>query len=234
MKKNYAASFIATFTAFALFFTSCKKELRDGPGAPQDQTSSRLDNGHDGDNKECRLIFGTNKDPSGSANFTFHYNSKGLADEWNIENYGLFKQEYDAGGRLKKAGLWQGGQVSFTVQFFYNGSSTKVWKELLYFGATNNLMDEIFYYYDVRGNLVKVQSVLSNWVAYFAYSAEGSLTRSDLLFGGFPVYTAIYQYNKPVKNPYLAVPGIDHLYPYYTPADLFYGKWRFASLKQLA
>jgi hypothetical protein len=95
-------------------------------------------------------------------------------------------------------------------------------------------MDINYYYYNAQGKLVKVQSFMNDWVALTKYTPEGNILSSELFFGGIPFYSAFYQYNKHYKNPYLAVPGIDHSFPYYTPADFFYSKWQFASLKQVA
>lgn len=182
---------------------------------------------------ECRLDFGTNADPTGSADFTFHYNDKGLADVWDIQNYGTYTLEYDAFGRIQKATLTQGGAVTGTTAFFYDGG-IRVAREVLYNGTGKDTTDVEYYNYDLQGNLVKVQSFLNDYIATGKYDSDGNLLESDLYFSGIPAYTALYTYDKQYKNPYLAVPGIDHLFPYYTPMDLFYGKLRWASLKQLA
>jgi len=90
--------------------------------------------------------------------------------------------------------------------------------------AATDTTDVIYYHYDVRGNLAKTQSFLGDYISTGKYSPDGNLLESDLYFSGIPAYTAIYTYNKHLKNPYKAVPGIDHLLPYYIPMDLFYGK----------
>ena len=199
--------------------------------ARKKQKNINYDRGNHKD--ECRLVFGTNADPTGSADFTFHYNGRGLANQWDIENYGTYALEYDIFGRLKKAVLTQGGEVTYTTNFFYNGG-VKVAREVSFTGASTDTSDIAYYTYNARGNLVKVQSFINDYIATGKYNPEGNLLESDLFFSGVPVYSAIYTYNKHLKNPYLAVPGIDHLFPYYTPMDLFYGKLRWASLKQVA
>src|SRR5688572_26754675 len=135
-----------------------------------------------GGKNECRLVFATNTDPTGSQDFRFHYNDKGLADEWDIANYGLFKQEYDASGKLIKSIHSVDGEVIFTIHFFYEGN-TKVVKEILYHGTSTDIMDEVFYTYNPQGNLVKVQSFISDYVATAKYTPEGNLAASELFFG---------------------------------------------------
>lgn len=217
MKKNYL-KIICTATFIFLFIGGCKK---DGKEINFDWGNIK---------NECRLVFGTNADPTASANFTFHYNGKGLADTWDIENYGTLNLEYDHRGRTKKAALTQDGEVVAMLSFFYNGGD-KVTKEIWYLGTDTT--DIIYYHYDTQGNLVKTQSFLNDYIATGKYSPHGDLLESDLYFSGVPTYTAIYTYTKYFRNPYTAVPGIDHLFPYYTPMDLFYGKWRWSSLKQI-
>ena len=218
MKKNYLKELI-TLSISILLIAGCKKESK--------EINYDWGNHRNG----CRLVFGTNADPTGSADFTFHYNGRGLANEWDIENYGTLVQEYDVRGKLKKSTLTQNGDVTGIVSFFYDRDD-KVTKEIWHLGTDTT--DIIYYHYNAQGNLVKTQSFLNDYIAAGKYTPDGSLLESNLYFSGVPVYTALYTYNKHFKNPYQAVPGIDHLFPYYTPMDLFYGKWRWASLKQIA
>ena len=223
MKKNYL-KLISPLLLCLLAIIGCRKE--------EAYKLAYIENHPTWGPNECRLVFGTNADPTGSADFTFHYNDKGLADVWDIENYGTFTQEYDVLGRIKKATLTQGGNVTGTTDFFYDGG-LRVAREVSYFGTTADTSDVEYYHYDAHGNLVKVQSFLNDYIATGKYNSDGNLLESDLYFSGIPAYTAIYTYDKHFKNPYLAVPGIDHLFPYYTPMDLFYGKLRWSSLKQI-
>jgi len=67
MKKNYFKEF--TFLCITvLLIAGCKKEAKE---INFDQANHK---------DECRLVFGTNADPTGSADFTFHYNNRGLAE----------------------------------------------------------------------------------------------------------------------------------------------------------
>jgi hypothetical protein len=230
MKKNYLR-LIGSFLVSLLFITGCQKVIQDQPFNSEIESLSKSD--HEGGKNECRMTFGTNTDPTYSQDWHFHYNDKGLADEWYIENQGIYKLEYDAGGRLKKSIYAINDEVFFTTYFFYQGRNKKVVKEIVYFGTGTDIFDEIYHTYNGKGKLVKVQSFVNDYVALTKYSHEGSVLSNELFFGGTPVYSAFYTYNKHYKNPYQAIQGIDHAFPYYAPAYLFCSDWQFAGAKEV-
>ena len=49
----------------------------------------------------------------------FHYNEKGLADKWDVLNYGLFTQEYNASGKVIKSTLIIDREAMNILYFFY-------------------------------------------------------------------------------------------------------------------
>jgi len=213
-----------------LFFTGCRKEINEQ--SITSAVSSQLESDANANKNGCRLAFATNSDITGIYDFTFHYNAEGLADEWDIANYGVFTQEYDVRGKLRKSTATVNGDVASITYFFYKGGD-KVAKEVVYDGTGTYILDVAYYTYNLDGKIVKVQSFMNDWLTTTTYTPEGNLSESDLFFSGFPVYSAIWTYSKGYKNPYLAVPGIDHAFPFYTPADFFSSKWTYASLKQL-
>jgi len=231
MKKNLTIS-VSIILSVLVLFTGCQKEIKKQSSI--DETASQSKNNQGDMGNDCRLVFATNSDITGIFDCTFHYNNRGLADEWKIENFGLFSQEYDAGGRLKKSILTIDDEVFFTIGFFYQGNKNKAFKEVLYFGESTDVMDESYFSYNSQGQIVKVQSFLSDYIATAKYTTEGNLLASELFFSGFQVYGAYWKYKQHYKNPFLAVPGIDHGFAFYTPADLFSSKDLYASLKQVA
>jgi hypothetical protein len=210
-KKKNKLILISSCLLAILFFSGCKK---------------------DNDKNECRLVFATNTDPSGSQDFRFHYNDRGLADEWEVENFGLQKQEYDESGKLKKTTLIRNGTVIWIADFLYEGGD-KVTKEIGYNSTGTDTTEVVYYYYNAQRKIVKIQSIINDWIATAAYTPEGNLSASELFFSGVPVYSAFFTYDKHFKNPYLAVPGIDHAFYAYTSAELFSSRWLYASLKQV-
>ena len=223
MKKSYlkhAGSFLLAF----LFLTSCQKqeELADVKfGSPAAAVKTK---------NECRLVFATNTDPTNSQDFSFRYNNKALVDEWDIENYGLFKQTYDAGGKLVKSVHTIEGDVIFTIRFFYERD--KVVKDIFYYGSSTEVMDETFYTYNSQGRMIRAESFMNDHVSITSYSADGNILSNELFFGGQPVYAQHFKYTAQLKNPFDALPGIDYNFPYYSPATPFYSKFRYASVRE--
>lgn len=221
---------VSIFLLGLLFISGCRKEIQDKPANAEAGLQAVAIAG--GGKDECQLVFATNSDATGIFDFTFHYNERGLADEWYIENYGLFKQEYDTNRKLKKSVLTVNGEVSFSTRFIYNGDELV---KAVYYDATGTVKTDVAYYkYNAQGKLAEVQSFMNDYLATAKYSPQGNLLESHLFFSGIPFYSLIYSYNQQYKNPYLQVPGIDNAFPYYTPADFFSSKLLYASLKQIA
>ena len=209
----------------AVIFIGCQKSEQE-IAENEIQTAARADlkNG-------CRLVSATNTDPTFSQDFRFHYNEKGKADKWEIENYGLFSQEYDGAGRLIKSIHTVEGIIMFTAYFFYNGD--RVERDVYYYGTGTDVLDEGFYSYDVQGRMVKVQSIVNDYITITKYTPAGNILSNEFSYSGVPFYSQYFQYNAPHKNPFLAVPGIAYNFPYYLPAFPFYSKWRFSSIKEV-
>ena len=229
MRNNYL-KLISSFLLVILFVMGCQKQINVKPANAGMQSESIENDDRDGN--ECRLVFVGNNDPTGNYDFKFHYNYKGLADQWDIENDGLFTQEYDEQRKLKKSTFILNGQVSYTIGFSYKGN--KVVKETFYIGTGTDVWDEDFFSYNAQGKIIKVQSFMDDWVALTTYTPEGNISSSQYSFGSTPVYSAFFKYNRHFKNPYLAVPGIDNAFPFYAPAELFSSKWLFAGITQEA
>lgn len=229
MKKNYL-KLISSFIVYLLVITGCQKVIQDQP--LNAEINSQFRTGHDGNKNECRLVFSTNTDPTYSQDWHFHYNDKGLVDKWDIENYGLFTQEYDANGKLIKSIHSIEGEVIFTIHFFYQGN--KVVKNIYYYGTGTDIMDEMYYTYDAQGRMVKAQSFVNDHISITKYSPEGNMLSNELSFGGAPVYSQFFKHDKQYKNPLLLVTGVEYNFGYYSPASPFYSKWRYASVKEVA
>ncbi|MEO6251687.1 MAG: hypothetical protein ABIO79_00150 [Ferruginibacter sp.] len=204
MKKNYL-KLISSFLMAALFITGCQKDLKEtSPEADLQSAKGKPKN-------ECRLTNLTF--PFGEYNY--HYNSQGLCDEWDISDYGLFKQEYNANGRLIKSKLYDGTNLIYTIHFFYEGN--KVVKEIWYDGNTTNVIDEVIYSYNVKGQMVRGESFMNDYYTIETWTPEGNTATWDFFIGGNPFYTGIVTYTQPIKNPYLAIPGIEYGFPFINP-----------------
>ncbi len=216
MKKNYFKN-ISSFLLISLFFIGCQKDLKENPETDLQQANAKPKN-------ECRMTNFTY--PGGEYNY--HYNNQGLCDEWNISDYGLFRQEYDINRRLAISKLYVGGDLIFTIHFFYEGK--KVNKEIWYNGNTSEIYDEVLYTYNSKGEMVRMESFIGDYYTIMSYTAEGNNSSWDFFIGGSPYYSVVSIYTKPYKNPYLAVPGIEHGFPFINP-HINSSKWSSASDK---
>jgi antitoxin component YwqK of YwqJK toxin-antitoxin module len=210
MKKKLISLSTALLLAL-LSFTGCQKEIEEEQNIdPETESLSKGDNG--GDKNECRLT-----------NFTFtygeynyHYNNRGLCDEWDISDYGLFKQEYNSRGRLSTSRLYVEGSLINTIRFFYEND--KVVREVWYNGNTSEIGDEIFYTYNRKGKMVKLESFLNDYYTIATFTPQGNTSSWKFFIGGSPFYEGYLKHTRPIKNPYLSVHGIEHGFPFVNPS----------------
>ena len=218
MQKNYL-KLISSFLLAAILMIGCQKDLKE----TNPETDFQL--AKEKPKNECRL---TKMIWGGGNEYNYHYNNQGLADEWDISDYGLFKQEFDASGKLAKSRWYIGDDLIVTIHFFYEGKI--VIKEIWYNGNTSEIGDEIFYTYNAKGQMVKMESFLNDYYTIMSYTPQGNNSSWDFFLGGYPYYSGVLKYNQPYKNPYLAVAGIEHGFPYVNP-QYNSNKWWAASEK---
>lgn len=226
MRKNYL-KIISSFLLTALLMIGCQKDFKEvNPAAdPASNPGENLQVDNERSKNECRL---TKMIWGGGNEYNYHYNNQGLADEWDISDYGLFKQEYNANGKLAKSRWYIGVDLQATIHFFYEGK--KVIKEIWYDGNTSDIVDEVLYTYNAKGQMVRMESFMLDYYTVMSYTPEGNNSSWDFFVGGFPYYSGVLKYNRPYKNPYLAVAGIEHGFPYVNP-QYNSNKWWAASEK---
>ena len=218
MKKNYV-KMLSTLLIGIILIAGCQKDLKET--IPE----ANLLSAKEKPKNECRL---TKMSWAGGSTYNYHYNNLGLADEWDISDYGLFRQEYDVNGRLDKSRWSIGDELIVTIHFFYEGE--KVMKEIWYNGNTSEIGDEIFYTYNGKGQMVRMESFVGDYYAVMSYTPEGNNSSWDFFIGGDIIYSGVLKYIQPYKNPYLAVRGITHGFPYINP-QYNYNKWWATSEK---
>ena len=167
-----------------------------------------------GDREECRLtsfVWDNN-----SSEF-FHYNKKGLLDEWKVEGNGgatftsKFTMEYDHKGRLIKAKSYNGDVSDQCVFTYKNGRIvTENWTD----PATGDLLAQTNITYNHRGWIIKKDDPVNQYYTTFEYDALGNNTQNDVVGYDGTIYVRfINEFKKPVRNAYTAVPGIP--YPFF-------------------
>ena len=225
--KNFKLKTAAMFLFLIFLITGCQKETL----VPNDSNLSAPLFAPKTENS-CQLVMADNSDPSYNQRFKFYYNADGFADKWDISDYGLFTQKYNSAGKILQSRYSVDNTLVFTVDFIYNKNGRLV-KNIYYDGNSRNITDEVFYSYNTDGKLIEAQSFMNDYIAVTKYTPEGNVLSNELLFGGSPVYTALYSYRKEYKNPYKTVSGIELAFPYYTPASYFGSKSLFAGERQI-
>src|SRR5204862_7818506 len=125
---------------------------------------------------------------------------------------GYFKQEYKQRGRLIKSRLYSAGAVVYTIRFSYR--EDKIVKETWYVGDTKEIYDEVLYYFNRKGQIIKNVSPVQDYVNSFEYTREGNVSKWVISFGGIPAYSTEFTYLYHHKNPLSATPGVGNGFPY--------------------
>ncbi|HYK44659.1 MAG TPA: hypothetical protein VEV83_05805 [Parafilimonas sp.] len=185
----------------ASLLTGCKKETMDSSLSNQTAASSKLTP----PGSRCQL---TNLDWGGGAFWHFHYNEKGLADEWIIDNADgfphNFTMQYDENNRLIGAKDHFNNTV-YTNIFKYAGS------QLIEQTYTNDVTSETgdkFFTYNKKGDIVREDDIINDVHVNFVYGPMGCI-HWDLYFGSYHFLSNDITFEKPNRNPLLSISGID-------------------------
>jgi hypothetical protein len=207
MKKGLLIAFSMLFAGALL--TGCKKEIT------QDASTGKAGEANSlkvGNNSSCKLTHFT---WSPVFAWDFHYNEKGLADEWRIDlGFGYiqdFKLEYDKFNKLIKAdGYDDFGTLIIASSFTYSGSQIQkqTWENIIA-GTT----EEVTFTHNSKGQIIRQDDDLYNTHALLAYDNMGNCIRSDYYQGSDIYFSDIYEFNSNVRNPLLTVSGIDFMFP---------------------
>ena len=205
MKKDFILA-VSTLVLITALLTGCKKE---GDLSASSGETSDLQVGN---NSSCKL---THNAWSYIFTWDFHYNDKGLADEWKIdynngyvENYEL---EYDKFNRLIEATAYDAsGNKIIITSFTYTGNrlTKQSWTDIL-FGTTR----ETLFSYNSKGQIVR-EDGSDDTHEFQTYDNMGNCTRSDYYIGSDLYFSDIYEFDSEVRNPLLTVSGVDFMFPY--------------------
>ena len=221
MKKKLLLP-ISTLLIMITSFYSCQKESGNIPGID----SAVASNSNKPEN-QCRLV---SYDWPSASKMRFHYNDKGLADQWIIDlDFAIITIDmvYDNNNRLISATEDIFGET-YAYQFFYTGQ--KLTREL--FTNVNNPADflDFTYTYNSKGLNIRQDDAVNDQHVVMDYDDMGNCVKTSIYFGSDLYYTDEYTFNIPAKNPLAAVPGITTGFPSYGPAQ-FADKWIFSSNK---
>lgn len=215
MKKDNIISLVIIFLGL-LLFSSCRKETSETTGSSE-STALRPSHNGDGHRKGCRLtdiVWGD------GSTWHFHYNNKGLADQWLLDfGDGLphdFRLKYDKYDRLIRAYDHYNSTI-YTYIFIYHG------KRLIKQTWSNNVTPdggEIVNTYNRRGQIERRDDKVNDIHAVFTHNRMGNSPHLDFYIGKDLAVTGDFTFKTPNKNPLLTVNGLDIGFFYYS-----YGLW---------
>ncbi|MGZ8540675.1 MAG: hypothetical protein ACXWV6_08515 [Chitinophagaceae bacterium] len=212
-----------------LLIPGCQKEIEEKITATSDNSEAELQSrgSHDrSNNNQCQF---THLIVEGFEH-VYHYNSKGLADEWHID-YGdgvyhdVFTMEYDKNSRLIKAWYHYDGAWVATIDF--------VWKGKL---ITDEHWDYSGFIFDVINIYNKKDQMIKRELSYghsaaIQFSPNGNTPKVDIFLNGELASRAEYTYYRPNKNPFLAIRGIPYGFPF---VAMIFSQWWETSDKTTA
>ncbi|CAN5554866.1 hypothetical protein BH10BAC2_BH10BAC2_40880 [soil metagenome] len=210
-KLNYASS--VTLLYLLLVLTGCKKEITESS-----ENSSSVNSIDANTKNECQCQF-THLIIEGF-DHSFHYNQKGLADEWKIDyGYGvhdIYTMEYDNNNRLSKAWYHYYGELTATIDFVWQGNL--IIKE--HWDYSGFIFD-VINIYDGKGQMIKRKSG-DGYSAATKFSPIGNTPKVDIFFNGTLVQRSEYTYTQPNRNAFLAIRGIPYGFPF---VAFTFSKW---------
>lgn len=215
---------LSTVMAFVLlFFTGCQKETQQKEESPFAENS--LLGTANQNNQQCQL---THFNVEGFDN-RFHYNNKGLADEWRID-FGdgvpdVFTMKYDDNDQLSHAWYHYDGQLIASIEFEW--SRNLITKEHWVF---DSFQFDVVNIYDRKGQMIK-REFSDGYSVVTTFSPNGNTPRVDLFYAGELFLRLDFTYNQPNKNPILAIRGIPYGFPFIA---FTFSKWWETSEKQTA
>src|SRR6187551_2046413 len=192
MKKDFILA-VSTLVLIAAMLTGCKKE------SAQSGNANETNGLQVGNNSSCKL---THNAWSYIFTWDFHYNDKGLADEWKIDyNNGYvenYKMEYDKFNRLVQATAYDASDNKIILtSFTYSGNrlTKQSWTDILFSTSRETLFS-----YNSKGQIVR-EDGSDDTHEFQTYDNMGNCIRSDYYIGSDLYFSDIYEFDSEVRNP---------------------------------
>ena len=203
---------------FVLVISGCQKNMPDETAIPSQPGGDAAMDGRFG---HCRLIA---DDRDGSFGDAFHYNNRGLVDEWKVDYYDGFPDvytfEYDIFGRLKTGHGVFGNGFAIDIKYQYQG--TRLVKETVYAAGTTNKLNEIATTYNFLGQVTRRGSTMYNEYCTFAYGIFGNNTLVNYYIDGALFMKEEFTYRKRNRNPLTSLNGMPFVVFRY---DFVFSNW---------
>lgn len=208
MKKNLVKA-LCSLMLSALVISGCQKQILDKEETPgADERSFQANRGdNDEDNNNCRL---KHLDYGTGYTLDFKYNHKGLASEVLLSfSDGYFERHeigYDRRGKLVKTRITS---LDLPVILYdFSRSGDLITRAKGYFEGTNELWRDIRYTYNRQGQMTKLDDIVQDVHMKYFYNRQGYNTHGDFFIGDELNFSYDYKFNRPNRNPFLAIPGV--------------------------
>lgn len=206
MKKNLFKT-LCSLLLSVLFFSGCQKQILEKEEIPATDNSSGLQARTADNEPSCRL---KHLDYGTGSTLDFKYNHKGLASEVLLNfSDGYFERHeisYDRRGKLVKTRITS---LDLPVILYdFSGPGDLITRAKGYFEGTNELWRDIRYTYNRQGQMTKLDDIVQDVHMKYFYNRQGYNTHGDFLIGDELNFSYDYRFNRPNRNPFLAVPGV--------------------------
>lgn len=208
---NQACMKIVTFKnllvfAAILFAAGCQKEIKNFEQVSKADESSRH-----GSREECRMTlydyYNGIDDFHNIENISY---KNGKVDEWLVYYGFTYKMNYNNKGKLVSSDYNDGAGSFGHIDFIYKNG--KVVKENWYDAATGDLIDEVTYKYNYKGQMTYNESTAGDYQVSYKYFPDGSLSTWIFYTGGQLNQVVEYTYYSRFKNPFRTLKGLDYCF----------------------
>ncbi|MES2646681.1 MAG: hypothetical protein V4717_07405 [Bacteroidota bacterium] len=190
-----------------IVLNSCQKDIRETNKTAADVLIKAGNNANV--EKSCRLL--VDKGLSDGFIQSYHYNDKGLADEFQLFKPGEYDMwatmAYGERNEITSAKFYYDAATYYDIIFEYE--KDKIVKETWYEPGTNIPFDGYINSYNTQGQLVKRDEPIYELYSLFHYDVAHNVTKIEIFdYAGNLYYGVDLTYSRPVKNPFTSVTGL--------------------------
>jgi hypothetical protein len=141
----------------------------------------------------------------------YHYNEKGLADEFHAskpDQYNMWAtMEYNSRNLMSKANFYYSVDEHYDIVFNY--VKNKLMKETWYYPGTDIVYDYYINTYNRKGQLAERDDPPYELKSLFKYDATGNCTSVEVYdYQGNLYFGEEFTYGRRIKNPFASVTGL--------------------------
>ena len=188
-----------------LMFSSCEKSIQE-----LDQSEELFLKSGSKDNAEIKYRLVVESGLSNGYFRSYHYNDKGLVDEFHISRPNEFSwsatMEYDENNIMSKARFYITPEEFYDIVLTYEND--KLVKETWYYPGTMDVFDYYINTYNNEGQLVKRDEPLFELYTLFYYYDDGNFKGNEIFYQGNLYVGYEFEYSKKIKNPFATVTGL--------------------------